>query len=727
MLVSLIVNTYNRMHTLPNALDAIQRLRYSNLEVIVVNGPSTDNTEEYLRKNWAGKLKILSCSEANLSLSRNIGIAVAAGDVVAFTDDDGIPEPNWLDELIQAYENPNIGAVGGFVRNNSGVEFQTKFILSNRNGDSNELIESKEFWKNNVKSKFEFKRLIGVNCSFRKSVLLDVGGFDEEYSYFYDEVDLAIRIIEAGFEIDIIPTAEVHHKYAASHIRTEKGVPRTWLAIARSTAYFCIKNALPEQPLLDTFKLIEDHRSKYRQHTNWARVHGNLSEHDTNALLHSLNDGISQGVKDAFSYPLRRLLNSDDIRPTDFLQLPRILENEKRKKIAFVTDLYPPLPCGGVAVFMHQLAEQLAKEGHEITVITFVEAGNPHTVDLENGVWVHRLPKDRMVDVGVMVPHLPNGMRVVANTVLAEIDRVNHHRQIEWVIGAIWDLHVAAVLLSKRYKVGIYLVTSYALMVESKIEWQENKEFYENHVLKMIEGEKWALDNADIILASTKAIARDMENSYKMQLNKSKFTILPFGIKPPYATCSIHKSEHINLLYVGRFETRKGIHVLFDILPDLLNRNQNLVVRLIGNNEIISPTGNTYLHDYSKNYSKNSWFERIIVSGIVSDFELEQAYADCDIFVAPSLYESFGLIYVEAMKYGKSCIGTNVGGIPEVVVNDETGILVEVGNAKELNNAIQTLIDNAPLRETMGLRGYKRYLDNFTVEKFAKRFIDALA
>ncbi|EQD33533.1 glycosyl transferase group 1 [mine drainage metagenome] len=243
----------------------------------------------------------------------------------------------------------------------------------------------------------------------------------------------------------------------------------------------------------------------------------------------------------------------------------------------------------------------------------------------------------------------------------------------------------------------------------------------------MIEGEKWALSNADIILASTEAIARDIENYYKIQLNKSKFALLPFGIKSPSATSSIHKSEQVNLLYVGRFETRKGIHILFEILPDLLNRNKNIMVRLIGNNEIISPTGNTYFHDYSEFYSKNSWFERIIISGIVSDSELEQAYADCDIFVAPSLYESFGLIYVEAMKYGKVCVGTNVGGIPEVVVNNETGILVGVGNVKELDNAIQTLIDNVPLRETMGLRGYRRYLDKFTVEKFANGFIDALS
>ncbi len=93
MRVSLIICSYNRMHTLPRTLEAVSFLRYPELEVIVVDGPSNDGTEAYLRREVGDRVRLLKCPVANLSVSRNIGIAAAAGEVIAFTDDDGLPEP----------------------------------------------------------------------------------------------------------------------------------------------------------------------------------------------------------------------------------------------------------------------------------------------------------------------------------------------------------------------------------------------------------------------------------------------------------------------------------------------------------------------------------------------------------------------------------------------------------------------------------------------------------
>ena len=92
---SIVVNTLNREKLLKNTLDSFQYLDYPNFEVIVVNGPSTDSTEELLQSR-SDKIKAARCPEANLSMSRNIGIAVASGEFVAFIDDDAIPEPEWL-------------------------------------------------------------------------------------------------------------------------------------------------------------------------------------------------------------------------------------------------------------------------------------------------------------------------------------------------------------------------------------------------------------------------------------------------------------------------------------------------------------------------------------------------------------------------------------------------------------------------------------------------------
>lgn len=99
---SVVINTYNRALFLERALQSLQYLRYKNLEIICVNGPSGDATASVLQR-WKEKIKIVSCPEANLSMSRNIGIRNASGDIICFIDDDAVPEPGWLDALVPPY------------------------------------------------------------------------------------------------------------------------------------------------------------------------------------------------------------------------------------------------------------------------------------------------------------------------------------------------------------------------------------------------------------------------------------------------------------------------------------------------------------------------------------------------------------------------------------------------------------------------------------------------
>jgi glycosyltransferase involved in cell wall biosynthesis len=126
----------------------------------------------------------------------------------------------------------------------------------------------------------------------------------------------------------------------------------------------------------------------------------------------------------------------------------------------------------------------------------------------------------------------------------------------------------------------------------------------------------------------------------------------------------------------------------------------------------------------SDSYSSNSEIrENIQFLGKVKNDELINAYQNCDIFVAPSYYESFGLIYAEAMAWGKPVIGTKVGGIPDVVDDNKNGILVPPGNEIELASAIIRLADSHELRSSMGLAGRKRIKENFSVEEMARRSV----
>ena len=97
--VSIIVSTLNRADHLRNALTSLSHLDYPCFEIVVINGPSSDTTNELLEE-WQPRIKIGLCLEANLSMSRNIGIALASGEIVAFIDDDAVVHPNgcgtWL-------------------------------------------------------------------------------------------------------------------------------------------------------------------------------------------------------------------------------------------------------------------------------------------------------------------------------------------------------------------------------------------------------------------------------------------------------------------------------------------------------------------------------------------------------------------------------------------------------------------------------------------------------
>ena len=133
---TIVINTFNRGALLREVLNSFFWLNYRRFEVVVVNGPSTDNTEEVL-DSFAGKIKRGRCPEANLSMSRNIGIAMAAGDVIAFIDDDAIPEPEWLDQAMAAFDSGDVGAVGGRVFDHTGHQFQYHYSTATRLGNAN--------------------------------------------------------------------------------------------------------------------------------------------------------------------------------------------------------------------------------------------------------------------------------------------------------------------------------------------------------------------------------------------------------------------------------------------------------------------------------------------------------------------------------------------------------------------------------------------------------------
>ena len=103
--------------------------------------------------------------------------------------------------------------------------------------------------------------------------------------------------------------------------------------------------------------------------------------------------------------------------------------------------------------------------------------------------------------------------------------------------------------------------------------------------------------------------------------------------------------------------------------------------------------------------------------GYVPDEEKRDAFDACDLFVMPSRYDSFGIVYLEAWICGKPVIGANVGAIPEVIAEGKDGLLVEFGNVDQLVSSILHLLDHPALCREMGKRGREKVIRELNWEK----------
>lgn len=267
MKVSIVIITWNRAKYLKQTLTALEKQTFKDYEIIVVNGPSTDNTKEVA---LSFPVKYFETTKANISVSRNIGIKNALGDIIFFIDDDAIPHDNCLEEIAKQFEklnNQNIGGIAGRVFDETGKVLQFSSGFVGIWAEINMLGNPQQSY--NDPKGYYFNTTIGVNSAFSKEALLAIGGFDEEFEYHLDESDVCVRMIKAGYKIIPIDKVIVFHKYAPSSIRDDNKQITSWNKIAKNSIYFAIKNSADYAPLylrilkpltleLDKFKKISN-------------------------------------------------------------------------------------------------------------------------------------------------------------------------------------------------------------------------------------------------------------------------------------------------------------------------------------------------------------------------------------------------------------------------------------------------------------------------------------
>ena len=705
--VSVIINTYNRCHHLKRLLDCLARQSYENFEVVVVDGPSTDDTETML-ETYRDAIRLEHCDEVNLCKSRNIGICAAAGEIVAFIDDDAVPEnKDWIKNAVRHFEDKQVGIVGGAVyRINGDIEFQygrCSILGENQSVNAAANDTHDDIW---------YPRATGGNMFMRREAVEKAGGFDEYFAYYLDESDLHIRLQMNGYSTVYCKDSAIIHEAARGAFRKSE-FDLKWDVIARSQGYFVTKfteNSGKSKK--------EREEIAYESGRHWLNEFstlcsgGRITKEEKKRYSQMVDTGLKQGIADAFARD--RILNFDiSSQPEQFKPYRKDISDGKLN-ICFFCEHSIINPIGGTGTHTRALAYGLAKRGHNVYVITL---GEQELLNNEDGVNICSIVPEPL-DLASLIGKPNAQVRLdFSYACFVKLQQLKKSFYIDVAETPIWDSYgVVTAYLEKEVPLATRLQTPLKMVMETF----QKEDSADLDLLMQYEAALF--EKSDAIIAISDCIKDTIENLYEMKFPQPVYKNY-LGIVPDVKAVSSRDSDgKLVVFFIGRLERRKGIDSIIAALPALMEKYPNLEVRLAGDNTIYDDIiGDTYQHKLLADNKGAKWLKRVHFLGKISDEQKEQEFADCDVFVSPSLYESFGIIFIEAMRYAKPVIGCKTGGMQEVIADGETGLLCRPGDADSFRECLDRLLSDAALRRKLGEAGLARLNEMFSEETMCRR------
>ena len=230
---------------------------------------------------------------------------------------------------------------------------------------------------------------------------------------------------------------------------------------------------------------------------------------------------------------------------------------------------------------------------------------------------------------------------------------------------------------------------------------------------------------ASLITVVSNSLKSILAKEVRISPNKIRVFPMPCDLSLFYPafeeSCGQVRGRVKTVLSIGRFVKRKGFEYLLDAVKILKERGLSLNLTIIGEGP-----------------EEKSIKEKVQALGLSKEVEiipyqpkakLNDFYNLCDVFVLPSItdwkgeQEGLGLVLLEAMACKKPVIGTNSGGIPDIVKNGETGLLVPEKDPEALADAIQKLLKDKKLAKRLAENGYRFVKENFTTSKIAGKML----
>ena len=393
-------------------------------------------------------------------------------------------------------------------------------------------------------------------------------------------------------------------------------------------------------------------------------------------------------------------------------------------KVLFYTKEYPPNVYGGAGVHVEYLARELA-ELLEIDVRCFGDQKGKN--DALNVLGF----KNDALHLDGTKPELKGLLEtlntcVQMNTGEMDTDIVHCHT---------WYAQFAGIISKLCYGTPL-VITTHSL--EPLRPWKREQLGHGYDASSWVE--KTAIEMADAVIAVSKETKEDVLTHF--DVDEQKISVIYNGIDlkeyqvttdtTALDTHGIDKTKPF-VLFVGRITRQKGIIHLVNAIKHLDSEVQVVLCAGAPDTEAIGKEMEESVAEVKKTKDNVIW-----ISEMLDKKDIIQLYSAAAVFCCPSIYEPFGIINIEAMACNTAVVASAVGGIKEVVLPEETGILVQLEQekvapfeaadpekfAKDLADGINRLVADDELRNKMAINGRKRVEEFFDWKAIAKQTKD---
>jgi glycosyltransferase involved in cell wall biosynthesis/GT2 family glycosyltransferase len=387
-------------------------------------------------------------------------------------------------------------------------------------------------------------------------------------------------------------------------------------------------------------------------------------------------------------------------------------------RICFVSRELAPFYGGGIGTYVAQACRAFAAAGHEVHVITAAHPGLERAKDLFPGVRVHAAEcregpermggcRSELMRHAIAAYHTLETLHARAPFDLVEFPEFGGEGAFALRARRTLGQFRSAVLAVRLHTPGF---ECQELNRVAALDMDAASQEYEEEV---------SLRAADIILSPTRSLLERVTRRLGLQ-QPSAVIPHPFVTEAspaPLAEPSSSRAGRASILYFGRIEYRKGLHLLIEAGQRLLEKQLDVELRFIGADTPTGPFGQ----------SMRGWLERRIPAAWRDRFHFEPArpraellgtIREATVCCFPSLWENFPNVCLEAMAEGMLVVGSDAGGMAEIIEDGKSGLLFPSGDAAQLAQVLERALRDEPLRRLVRQEAPQRIRTYCAPERF---------